>query len=355
MFIYKHIFGDSEAIKKRNSTASLGIDNHQLSLNDHITVIHVPLETSVLATNKLIHREAIEVLYHNRTIRATIPEFGLMIQKQDFVDHAEKVEIADCKNGFEMFSSSIILQYIQTLPQMVSIVILSDCLYSVGLIDEDRAWSPSYADIISVPDFVQGMARLGHATCVDIGRYQLHGRWCKVQIVNRRLTKMWPSTQDIPEEFDFWEDFENVWLKWSPPGRLQDRLTLVLQSSFRCWVGFHEKLAAMTLYGELSDLLKRHLLVSDWADPKDVQDMSLKDMRHCLIALLRRPDLKEIRTEPPKDVDDDLFMPLAWKWGWEYSNACVERLQAGREVEQSSEWEDFGSEAASGDDLEEEE
>lgn len=545
--IYKHIFGDSEVIKMRDSTASLGIDNYQISLNDLITVTHVPLETSILATNKLIHREATEILYHNRIIRATIPEFGELLHEKEFVNNAEKVEIADCKNGFARFDSNTVLKHLQNLPRMLSVVILSDCLYSIGRPDGDRAWSPSYADIVSVSDFAENIAQLGHVTCVDIGRYELHGNWSRVQIVNRKLSKMWPSARDTPEDYDVWEDLDTIWNRWQPPVTLSDQLALTLQTSFRCWVGLHEELVAMNSSGKInellvqaragtlseldstrlqlmtmfvvsnhrrdepdletrhlrhlkpgddyeklawateylakrtavfgslegsvaglntrirashwaeadgglhsieciikqqrlaiegiptsryildpvrrkqlidcdtvrrvidaysfdrlakpellsalsplefrqlaylciatvagshrfslpggvvhgreldewaSDLLKRHLLVSDWADPKDVQNMSLRDMSDCLIALLRRPDLKEIRTEPPEGIDDDLFVPLAWKWSWEYSNACVEQLQAGHEIERSSEWEESGSEAGSGNDVEEEE
>ena len=108
-----------------------------------------------------------------------------------------------------------------------------------------------------------------------------------------------------------------------------------------------------------SDYLKRHLLVSEWVDHDIVQEMSLADMRSSLSTLLGRfvrssYSLNEVHSDPPEDIDADLFLPLAWKWSWEYANICLEQHEAGQEDELSSDWEGNGSEMASGSEGEEE-
>lgn len=95
--------------------------------------------------------------------------------------------------------------------------------------------------------------------------------------------------------------------------------------------------------------LKRHLLVSEWVDPEIVQDMSLADLRNSLSMLLERPfhSLNEIRSDPPEGIGTDLFLPMAWKWSWEYASICIEQHEASQEEGTSSDWEKAGSEAAS--------
>jgi hypothetical protein len=101
-----------------------------------------------------------------------------------------------------------------------------------------------------------------------------------------------------------------------------------------------------------SDYLKRHLLVSEWIDPDVVRDISLADMRTSLRMLLAPPSHSahspsEIHDDPPEGIDAELFMPLAWKWSWEYANICIEQHEAGQEPGSSSDGGEAGSVLAS--------
>lgn len=40
------------------------------------------------------------------------------------------------------------------------------------------------------------------------------------------------------------------------------------------------------------------------------------------------------------------FEPLAWKYGWEFADACAEQYEAGQEVEEGSDWREDSSESA---------
>jgi len=441
---------------------------------------------------------------------------------------------------------------LQQLPRIRSVVLLSDCLN--GLVLHDLGYWEAYVNpqFIAAPYFIQNVARLGHATCVDLGRYQLHGEFSGVQVVNRRLAAMWPNAQAVPADYNAWADLESLMQQWQVLADVPDRMAMTLQASFRCWVGLHEELASMEASGKLleltqqdtdgsisdadktklhvakqwaaatlhsrlssvpyvtytsrpqeprilnlrhlkpgddsntlswateylaanlacfrcdtrsnalfkniaaqhwaeadggmntierriqqqklafaglpnpsyvlepvrkasliahsaiqyqiqgshldrlatqtpagvldplefvqlarlcvamfpdhaflglpadanyrqerdewaSDYLKRHLLVSDWVAPDVVQEMSLADMRNSLTMLLERPSqsLNDVRSDPLEGLDADLFLPLAWKWSWEYASICVEQHEAGQEDESSSDWEEGGSEVAS--------
>jgi hypothetical protein len=546
--IYGHIFGTSNTIKPSDSTASLGVDKSELNPAALIANPHTPLESSILATNKLIFREAVQVLYHNRVIRATLIDLKQLLQDKDFVANVESVEITDCWNGVKSVSCSGILDNLHELPRIRSIVILSDCLSIAG----SKLGTPT--TFMIVPRFIRHKAGLGHATCVDIGRYQLHGKYSRVHVVDRRLTKMWPSAQSVPAGYDAWADLDAIMQRWKLRVHVRDRMRLALQTSFRCWVGLHEEVVLMRASGKILelrnqtrngtisetdaakldladrymkaavglylpleffmqdpklrslrdlmpgddptvlsrateylalnittfrrepdrqvihrapnlvtahwaeadggldvveemieqqelafaglpsasyildpvrsdrliesslvrdhikgagferlispaalaalepmefmqfahlsiaanpayslvprrsnksygkeldawaiDLLKRHLLASKCSDPSMIQDMSLEDLRKSLSLLLQRPSLSKARTDPPEDLDPDLFVPLAWSYGWQYANICADQHEAGLEVEEGSDWdEEYPASDAESDEEEDE-
>jgi hypothetical protein len=102
------------------------------------------------------------------------------------------------------------------------------------------------------------------------------------------------------------------------------------------------------------DYLKRHLLVSGWADPDMLRGIGLADMRRSLSLLIRdTSSLDRIDTDTPEDLDADLSVPLAWNWGWQYARICAEQHEAGQEVEAGSDLEEEGSESASESEWEE--
>jgi len=552
--IYDHVLGPSKVMKPSNSTASLGIDNGIIALSAEEELKHTTVEAGILATNKITHKEVTQVLYHNRTFRATFPELEQMLQYENFSANVEFVEVADCANTrkhADLIDCSSILKSLQRLPRIRSIAILSDCLSGLVPHHLDIRGAQNLLQLIAVPYFIQNVAELGHTTCIDIGRYKLHGEYSGVEVVNRKLTAMWPSAQAVSSDYDAWADLESLMQQWQTLTDVHDQLALTLQTSFRCWVGLHEELASMetsgrllelsqqddgsmsdadklklrvagqwadaTLHSRLSsfphlthtsrvpelrtlnlrhlkagddpnaldrateylaanvavfrcdprsdvffsnvaaqhwveadgglhtierriqhqklafaglpnpsyvlepvrktsliahaavqyqitsgrfdrlatqsptgvldpleflqlarlcvamfpdhaflglpadanyqqerdawacDYLKRHLLVSEWVDPDVVQDMNLEDMRNSLTLLLNRPpeSLNEVPTDPPEGLDTDLFLPLAWKWSWEYASTCVEQHEAGQKAESSSDWEEGGSEVAS--------
>jgi hypothetical protein len=545
--IYGHIFGTSNTIKPSDSTASLGVDKSELNPAALIANPHTPLESSILATNTLIFREAVQVLYHNRVIRATLIDLKHLLQDKNFVANVENVEIADCWNGVKSVYCSGILDKLQELPRINSIVILSDCL---GLVDSGLG--PAF---VSVPRFVENVAGLGHAICIGVGRYRLDGTHSRVHIINRKLTKMWPSAQNVPEGYDAWADLETMMQRWQPHTHVPNRIAMILQTSFRCFVGLYEEILSMEATGSLAELenqasagtisavdsarldlvrhysgnnimspffdgvldvptpstrslrnltpegdpevlcwateflaaniaasrfhwhpnmhqnfqsitasywaeadggmhvieqkiehqklalagipnasyilepvrkntlidysafkrqilinrvdrlavparvevmeplefekfahlsiaafpacafldlpggkeyrkeldvwalnlLKRHLLASKCSDPTMVQKMSLDDLRKSMSLLLNRPSFSGPRTDPPEDLDADLFVPLAWTYGWQYANICADQHEAGREVEEGSDWDEEGSASAAEDEEEEDE
>lgn len=549
--IYGYVLGSSKIIKPNDSTATLGIDNEILALTAQAQPKHTTIETCMLATSKLVYKEATQVLYHNKTFRATFPELKTLLQHENFVANVERVEVADCANirgRSDLSECSSILKKLQESPHILSIVILSDCLS--GLVPHElNYWgTQNLVQLVTVPYFMQSVAGLGPATCVDIGRYALHGEYSGAQVVNRKLTTLWPSAQDVPADYDAWAHLESLMQTWQVLADVPDQMALTVQTSFKCWVGLHEEMASMETSGKLdemtlqeafhsisdsdmatlrlarqwgdmtlhcrlsslpyftyqprvqepkalnlrhlkpgddpnilswateylaanvavfrcdsrwdpalnkvaaqhwveldggtplieqriqqqklaiaglpnsryvlepvrrtsllaharmkyaieaerldrlatrypsgeldpreflqlaqlciatitdrgflglptdanyqqeldewaSDYLKRHLIVSEWVDSDVVRAMSLADMRKSFSILLARPSLKELRTDPPEGLDADLFLPLAWKRSWEYTNICIEHHEAGQEAESSSDWEQGGPES----------
>jgi hypothetical protein len=258
--IYGHVFGSSKAMKTIDSTASLGIDNDSLSFPAEERAEHTSIDTCILAMNKLIHKEAGQFLYHNRIFRAKFSELERLLQHKNFAANVEFVEVADCVNAqrhADLSNCSAILKRLQQLPRICSIIILSDCLS--GLIPNDRGrWgTQNLVQLIAVPTFIQDVAGLGKTTCVDIGRYQLHGAYSRVQDVNRKLAAMWPSAQAVPSDYDAFAHLESLMQQWQVLTDVPDQMALTLQTSFRCWVGLHEELASTETSGKLLELYQQ--------------------------------------------------------------------------------------------------
>jgi hypothetical protein len=258
--IYGHVLGSSKAIKPSDSTASLGIDNEILALSAEEEIKHTSVDVCILATNKLIYKEACQVLYHNRTFRATFPELEQLLHNKDFVANVEFVEVADCANTrkhADLSNCADVLKRLQRLPRIRSVIILSDCLTSLVPNDWDRWGGQNFAQLITVPTFIQDVAELGKTTCVNIGRYQLHGEYSRVQVVNRRLTAMWPGAQVVPSDYDAFAHLRSLEEQWQVLADVPDQMALTLQTSFKCWVGLHEELASMETSGKLLELYQQ--------------------------------------------------------------------------------------------------
>jgi hypothetical protein len=50
------------------------------------------------------------------------------------------------------------------------------------------------------------LLHLGKATCIDVGRFQLYSKFSHIQIVNRKLVKMWPNVASTLEDYDVYVD-----------------------------------------------------------------------------------------------------------------------------------------------------
>jgi hypothetical protein len=228
--VYSYVFGSSLVIKPSSSDTALGMKKHQPEDTVYLPGTYAHLDSSILATSKFIYNEARPILYRDKIIRGTTRDFKQLLESSDFADHARHIEIADCISTYQDADFRSILRRFQRLPRVRSLAILSDCLY---LPEDGRTFT--------VTQFCEG-ADLGEATCVDIGRYQLHGKYSSFQFAHRRLVQMWPSVKSTPENYDPFDDLDSIRDKWLM--RSNGELNLIpwlSQTSLRCWVGLLEE------------------------------------------------------------------------------------------------------------------
>lgn len=83
-------------------------------------------------------------------------------------------------------------------------------------------------------------------------------------------------------------------------------------------------------------LFKRYLRTSGFAKFPDVRDANLSSVRKAMKELLgmlistdkRDPSLLEVFTDPPEDVDSELFRPLVWRWGHAFATVWARQQSA---------------------------
>jgi len=258
--IYGHVFGSSRVIKPADSNTALGVRKDptaHIAFSFAPPAPDVPLDVSILLSNRFIFTEALPVLYDQKIIRGTTEDFDKLLQHADFVEQARRIEIADCIGSCQNNQFHSVLRRLQVLPRVRSLVILSDCL---GHVDKKLVGDDEY---LTVPGFC-GMAQLGKVTCIDIGRYEISGMFKKFEFVNRRLQLMWPSVRQTPDDYDAYQEFTSLLANW-PLKELQyhndpnrnawaRKIALALQTSLRCWASLHDRLLAMAISGELQNL-----------------------------------------------------------------------------------------------------
>lgn len=237
LFIYEHVFGDSEVItqvKHQSCRPTPPTELHAADAAGPSTSKEV--HTSILTANKLIFPEAIDVLYDKKIVRGTVAELlHLLSTNKDFGALVRHVEVADCIHGYKNASFYTLLENLPNLPRTPSCTILSDCL---GWLED--GYLTEYKDrFVSVQEFTR-MAELGKPTCVAVGRYQLDNKFAKVQIENRRLLKMLPDVENTPADYDAYAD----WITFIG-GRgqyvgLRNMKTFAAQHRFRCYIGMRE-------------------------------------------------------------------------------------------------------------------
>lgn len=230
--IYSHVFGPSLVIKPSSSDTALGVRKHQPEDTVYLQETDISLDTIVLVTSKQIYNEALLILYKDKIIRGTTQDFNELFFNSDFTELARHIRIADCISSYEDADFHTILCRLQSLPTVRSLTILSDCMYFQ---EDDRP------HVFTVPRFCEE-ADLGEATCVDIGRYQLHGRFFNFQVAHRRLVQLWSSVKSTPDDYDPFEDLKSMQAKWPPRGSSLNFTYWYLQTYLRCWVGLLEEL-----------------------------------------------------------------------------------------------------------------
>ena len=103
--IYGHVFGHGRAItpttwlKKLLSQPEEYWDRSAIQFRDgDFSLLKRKIETNILAVNKQVFSEAIQVLYSNRSVRGPVARMQGLFASQNvgFRDHPRRVEIARC-------------------------------------------------------------------------------------------------------------------------------------------------------------------------------------------------------------------------------------------------------------------
>lgn len=193
-----------------------------------------PVQTSILATNKRVFQEAVDTLYRHRTVRGYQMQLVRLLHNKNFRELVESIEIVIdvCYGPFSNpGSAQNFLLQLQTLTRIPSITILSD------------DWAPSCefrSDIFTVQEFTNHTG-LGSATCVDIGRFQLNGRFSRIQILDRKLVKMWPDVVRTPDDYDVYADVLAIINANDSCLRMSNVPIWAAQTSLRRWVGLYQE------------------------------------------------------------------------------------------------------------------
>lgn len=220
----------------------------------------ITVQTSILSVCQFVKAEAIEVLYDAKVLRGWPIDLDVMMQSHDVSSRAKHIEITGLTGFLYDHRMDIktrhtrhlrdLLERLQPLPKLRSITILSDSL-TVGFYA-----SPSRDTWVPVMDFVSE-ADLEPATCIDIGRYQLHGKFKDVQIVNSRLVEMWPAVRDTPEGYDGFNDAVNIITNLQSSIDAPNVPAWASHTSLRCWVDIQQQYLVMHTSGELNQLLDK--------------------------------------------------------------------------------------------------
>ena len=200
-----------------------------------------PAHTSILATNKQICKEALEVLYKNKIVRASITQLILLLRNAKFRDLVKKIEIDDHLEVFRNHPSTrTLLLELRTLAQICSTTILSD---KFALTNHNGR---SY---ITVRSFATVMG-LGEAICVDIGCFQLGGKFSHIQIVHRKMVNTWPEVVATPEGYDVYTDLLGLtYHQFGSILRMPNVLVWATQTSLRRYISLMNVVIRNALLG----------------------------------------------------------------------------------------------------------
>lgn len=294
--IYGFVFGSSEAIKPNICCSSRAMWANQWDIEDYdqdedfdggyedLTGL-----TSILSVCKIVKAEAIEVLYETKILRGWPIDLDFMLRRHDVSSRVRRIEIIglmDLINSYSPYGKACharhlgdMLERSQHLPRLCSILILSDCLTSNSRFTFDT-WT-------SVMDFVRE-AKLEPATCVDVGRWQLHGKFKNVQIVNSKLVKMWPAVRGTPEDYNGVEDAMAIIEDLQSSMYVPNVATWASHTSLRCWVDLQKRFLALKLSGEW-DRLQHQKLNGGFEDDQAEDQFKYEFFRRAADAAARVP------------------------------------------------------------------
>lgn len=282
---YRYVFGPSNVMTpfRWNNTINLG--DHLLQPGAITVGTKPPIHTSILATCKTIHTEALDVLYGDRTIRADITQFWALVSTATFRFHVRRVEIDDWINGYRHPVFIQTLLQMHALPGIRSIIILCDSL-TLNHVTSDG--------FMSVPNVARSSG-LGDVICVDVGRYQLMGRLSRIEIVHRRLVEMWPSVTSTPDDYDTVTEVLAL-IEASPLKLGMCNVPIwAAQTSLCRWVGLFDKVSRMFSGRSLLSDMKKEEQVLLVRFHTSTRAMLYRDHNGNMTGLHRTNLLKELK------------------------------------------------------------
>jgi hypothetical protein len=258
ILIYQGIFGPTQVITPIKGAKAKLRGDQLLQPGAKALFEKSHIHTRILGTNKTIYREAVHILYHKRTVRGNIGQLYDLLPSQTFRENVKMIEVDDCTEFFLVtckFGPTLLR--LQGLPRNPSIVILSDflCLAGTGL------------GCHTVREFAM-KEHLGEVSCIDVGKFSLSGMFKDIQIINRRLVKMWPEVMNTPNDYNARSDILAL-INASPLALQLLRVPAwAAQTSLRRWIGLADVLTlgpgdlenlVESLEGEERTLLSRFL------------------------------------------------------------------------------------------------
>jgi hypothetical protein len=248
--IYGHVFGPRRAITPTTWITKMLSDNgesHNVT-DDHLALLERGLHTNILATNKQIYTEAIEVFYNYRVVCGTVARMQDLLQPHNagFWNHVRNVMIYDCNQDDSHVKLLETLHKLHGTPRMRSIIVDGDLLTAVNDDTNDAAVG------MTVSEFAD-RAKLCPIKCIDVGVYTLEGKLPKVRISNCLLYTMWSAVRNTPPGYDgLVEAMASI--KNLGANALDCNVPVwASQISLRCWVDIQQLLLNLHHTGRWAD------------------------------------------------------------------------------------------------------
>lgn len=260
VIIYGHLFGASEAITPTTWITKMiseqCVSDNEKSQNvtdNHFAVLERGIHTNILATNKQIYTEAIEVLYKHRIVCGSVARMQDLLQPHNagFWNHVRRIQIHDCNEDDSHVKLLETLYKLHDIPRMRWIIVDSECLCAVNDYTTDDASVGT-----TVSKFAQS-AKLGPIKCIDVGVYALEGKLPKVHIMNCLLHSLWSAVRNTPSGYDgLVEAMDSI--KNLGATALSDNVCVwASQTSLRCWVDIQQQLLNLHHTGRWADLSQK--------------------------------------------------------------------------------------------------